>query len=122
KPSAAPRNSARSVAIAETSAATHKNNVIGREKCFLQFCGSVSPVTTPILAERYWISIAIAFDHSKTHSSRYPNLLPPSIFVAKLPGSIYATEATNAGPKYVHISFLRNLPGKVGFSSLIKIL
>jgi hypothetical protein len=65
-----------------------KNSVIGREKCFLQFCGSVSPVTIPSFAERYWIKMAMAFDHSNTHSSRYPNLLPPSILVAKLPGSI----------------------------------
>src|SRR6185437_1454925 len=53
--------------------------------------------------------MAIAFDHSSTQSSRYPNRLPPSMLVAKFPGSIYATEATKAGPKYVHNSCRRNL-------------
>src|SRR6185312_8228870 len=95
--------------MAEISAATQRKIVIGREKCFRQFCGSVSPVTMPSLAERYWIRMAIAFDHSSTQSSRYPNRLPPSILVAKFPGSIYATEATNAGPKYAHNSLCRNL-------------
>ncbi|GGG65574.1 hypothetical protein GCM10011585_04100 [Edaphobacter dinghuensis] len=30
------------------------------------------------------------------------------MLVAKFPGSIYATEATNAGPKYAHNSLCRN--------------
>ena len=69
-PMAAPRNSARSVATAETSAASHSPIVIGRGKCARQFSGSVRPVTMPSFADRYWIRIAIAFDHSSTHSSR----------------------------------------------------
>ena len=33
-----------------------------------------------------------------TQTSRNPYFAPPAMFVAKLPGSMYATAATNAGP------------------------
>src|SRR5438270_4031152 len=56
----------------------------------------------PSFAERNWIRMAIAFDHSNTQSSRYPNLEPARMFVAKLPGSMYAMEAMKAGPKKLH--------------------
>jgi hypothetical protein len=41
----------------------------------------------PTFADRYWISIAIRLAARTTHSSRYPYLEPPAMFVAKLPGS-----------------------------------
>ncbi len=49
RPMAAPRNSARSVAMAAISAATQRPRVVGREKCLRQFCGRVRPVTMPEL-------------------------------------------------------------------------
>src|SRR6185312_8633398 len=58
----------------------------------------------PNLAERYWIRMAMAFDQRSTHKRVYPNRAPPSKLLAKLPGSTYATLATKAGPKYLHIS------------------
>ena len=56
--------------MAATSAATQRPRVVGREKCLRQFCGRVRPVTMPSLAERYWMSMAMAFDQSSTQSSR----------------------------------------------------
>ncbi len=39
------------------------------------------------------------FASRMTQRRLYPNLAPPEMLVAKLPGSIYATHAMNAGPK-----------------------
>src|SRR5207244_9005074 len=36
---------------------------------------------------------------STTHSSMSPDVAPPAMLVAKLPGSTYATAATKAGPR-----------------------
>ena len=67
-PSAAPKNSAKSVAIALISAATQSNSTVGREKCVRQFAGRLCPVAMPSFADRYCTKIAIRFAHSSTHS------------------------------------------------------
>jgi hypothetical protein len=85
---AAPTNSARSVAIAMTSACTHRPQVTGRGKPARHSSGRLRPVTTPTLADRYWISIAIRFAPMITHTNRKPYLAPPAMLVAKLPGSM----------------------------------
>ena len=70
----------------------------GLRKCSRHSSGSVRPVAMPVLADRYWTSIAIRFAATITQTSRKPYLAPPAMLVAKLPGSMYATAATNAGP------------------------
>ena len=70
RPSAAPRNSAMSVDIAMISAWIHIPQLTGRDQCPRMFSGRLWPVTTPSLADRYWISIAIRFASRTTHSSR----------------------------------------------------
>ena len=67
---AAPTNSARSVAMAMSSAWTHRPQVTGRGKWSRHSSGRLRPVAMPILAERFWISIAIRLAASRTHSSR----------------------------------------------------
>ena len=67
---AAPTNSARSVAIAISSAWTHRPQVTGRGKCSRHSSGRLRPVAMPTLADRYWMSIAIRFAARITHSSR----------------------------------------------------
>ncbi len=67
---AAPTNSARSVAMAIASACTHSPHVTGRGKCVRHSSGRFCPVATPILAERFWISIAMRLAARITHSSR----------------------------------------------------
>ena len=84
---AAPTNSARSVAIAISSAWTHRPQVTGRGKCSRQSSGRFLPVAMPIFAERFWISMAIRLALKSTHNSMYPYLEPPAMLVAKLPGS-----------------------------------
>ncbi len=96
---AAPINSARSVAIAMTSAWTHNRNVTGLGKRALQTSGKFLPVAIPSFADIDWMSIAMRLDTRITHKSRYPNCAPPEMFVAKFPGSTYATAAINAGPR-----------------------
>ena len=68
-PTAAPRNSARSVAIAAASAASHSPIRIRRLVCILIACGNVMPEAMPSFADSDWISSAIRFDSSSTHSS-----------------------------------------------------
>ncbi len=67
---AAPTNSARSVAIAISSACTQRPIETGRGKCSRQSSARFLPVTMPTLADRYWISIAIRLAARITHSSR----------------------------------------------------
>jgi len=88
KPSAAPRNSARSVAIAISSACTQSPSDVRRENRSRQISGRLRPVAIPSFAERSWISIAIRFEATITQASVNPNFEPPAIFVAKLPGSM----------------------------------
>ena len=67
---AAPTNSARSVAIATSSACTHSPHVTGRGKCSRHSSGRLRPVATPIFADRFWMSIAMRFAATMTHSRR----------------------------------------------------
>ncbi len=97
--SAAPMNSARSVAIAMTSACTQSKNVTGRGKRARHTSGRFLPVAIPSLADIDWMSMAMRLETRITHNSRYPNCAPPEMFVAKFPGSTYATAAINAGPR-----------------------
>ena len=66
---AAPTNSARSVAIAIASACSHSPNVTGFLKCSRHSSGRLRPVAMPVLADRYWTSIAIRFAATITHTS-----------------------------------------------------
>src|SRR5690349_13418729 len=52
----------------------------------------------PSFADWYWTNIASRLALTITHNNRYPCVAPPAMFVAKLPGSTYATATTNAGP------------------------
>ena len=67
---AAPTNSARSVAMAMSSAWIHSPTVTGLRKCSRQSSGRLRPVAMPIFADRFWISIAMRLALSRTHSSR----------------------------------------------------
>ena len=61
---------ATSVDIAISSACTHSPSVIHRGNCSRHSSGRLRSVAIPSLADRYWISIAIRFASSTTHSSR----------------------------------------------------
>ena len=69
KPIAAPRNSARSVAIAIASAWSQRPIVARWENSSRQTSGRLRPVAMPSLAESVWISIAIRFAATITQSS-----------------------------------------------------
>ena len=68
-PIAAPRNSARSVAIAIASAWTQSPIEVRRENCSRQTSGRLRPVAIPSFAESVWISIAIRFEATITQTS-----------------------------------------------------
>ena len=68
-PSAAPRNSARSVAIAISSACTQRPRDVLRENWSRQTSGRLRPVAIPSFAESVWISIAIRFETRITQQS-----------------------------------------------------
>ena len=68
-PSAAPRNSARSVAIAISSACSQSPIDVRREKRSRHISGRLSPVAMPSFAESVWMSIAIRFEATITHTS-----------------------------------------------------
>jgi hypothetical protein len=68
-PSAAPVNSARSVAIATASACAQRNHVTGRGKRSRATSARFCPVAIPSLAESDWTTIAITFAMSTTQSS-----------------------------------------------------
>ena len=80
-------NSARSVAIAMTSACTHSKNVTGLGKRARQTSGRFLPVAIPSFADIDWMSMAIRLETRMTHNSKYPNCAPPAMLVAKFPGS-----------------------------------
>jgi hypothetical protein len=84
---AAPMNSAKSVAMAMTSACNQRKIVTGFGKRSRHTSGKFFPVAIPSLADIDWISMAIRLEHRITHKSRYPNCAPPEMLVAKLPGS-----------------------------------
>ncbi len=69
KPMAAPRNSARSVAIAIASAWSQRPIVRRRGNSLRHSSGRFWPVAIPSLAESVWISIAIRFEATITQSS-----------------------------------------------------
>jgi hypothetical protein len=69
---AAPTNSARSVAIVTSSACTQSRPVTGRGQCSRHSCGRLRPVTMPSLADRYWTNIAMRLALTITHNNRYP--------------------------------------------------
>ena len=68
-PIAAPRNSARSVAIAIASAWSQSRIVARRPSCSRATSGRLRPVAIPSFAESVWISIAIRFAATITHTS-----------------------------------------------------
>ena len=70
KPIAAPRNSARSVAIAIASAWSQSRTDVRREKWSRQTSGRFRPVAIPSFADSVWITIAIRFEATTTQSSR----------------------------------------------------
>ena len=69
-PIAAPRNSARSVAIAIASACSQSRNDTRRENRSRQSSGRFRPVAMPSFAESVWISIASRFAATITQTSR----------------------------------------------------
>ena len=68
-PSAAPTNSARSVAMAMSSACTHRPRDTARGRCSRHSSGRSRPVATPILADRYCTSMAIRLATTITQTS-----------------------------------------------------
>ena len=69
---APPITSARSVAMATSSACTHMSRDTGRGKVSRHISGRSRPVAMPSFAVRVWISIAMRFAATITHSSRKP--------------------------------------------------
>ena len=67
---APPRTSARSVAMATSSACTHSPRVTGFGKWSRHSSGRLFPVAMPALAERYWMSMAIRLLTTRTQISR----------------------------------------------------
>jgi hypothetical protein len=64
---AAPTNSARSVAMAISSACTQRPQETGRGMCSRHSSGRFLPVAMPTFADRFWISIPIRFASRITH-------------------------------------------------------
>ena len=69
RPIAAPMNSAMSVAIAISSACTHRPTVTHRGKRSRHISARLRSVAIPSFADRYWISIAIRLASTTTHRS-----------------------------------------------------
>ena len=67
---AAPTNSARSVAMATSSAWTHSPQVTWRGKWMRHSSGRLCPVAMPIFPERFWMSMASRFAATMTQRSR----------------------------------------------------
>ena len=85
---APPMISAMSVAIATSSACSqYARRAQGERMRVPSVSARLAPVTTPSLAERYWMSHAIALPSTTTQTRRYPNCAPADMFVATLPGS-----------------------------------
>ena len=70
RPIAAPMNSARSVAIAITSAWIQRSTVAVRGKRSRQISGRLSPVAIPSFALIDWITIPMRFAMTITQRSR----------------------------------------------------
>ena len=70
KPSAAPRNSAKSVDMATISISTHMANTTGLGNCSRQCSARFLPVTRPSLAESACTSMAIRLLATITQMSR----------------------------------------------------
>ncbi len=70
RPRAAPSTSARSVAIAITSAWTQSPKLTRRERLSRQTSARLRPVAIPSFAESVWTSIAMRFAASTAHSRR----------------------------------------------------
>jgi len=87
-PSAAPTNSARSVAIATASACSHSSTTTRGVNRSRHTSGRLRPVAMPSLALMAWTTMAVRLAASTTHSSVYPNSEPPAMLVAKFPGSM----------------------------------
>jgi hypothetical protein len=68
--SAAPMNSARSVAMAMSSACNQRMRVRGLGKRSRQTSGRFLPVAIPSLADIDWMSMAIRLEQRITHRSR----------------------------------------------------
>ena len=86
-PTAAPTNSARSVAIAMTSACSHSSALARRPNRSRHSSGRLRPVASPALEVRYCTKTAIRLAITITHASSYPCPAPPAKLVAKFPGS-----------------------------------
>ena len=69
RPTAAPTNSARSVAIAIASAWSQRPQETGRGKLSRQSSGRFLPLATPVFAERYCTSMAMRFARTMTQTS-----------------------------------------------------
>ena len=69
-PTAAPRNSARSVAIAIASAWSQRKNETRRGNCSRQTSGRFRWVAIPSFADSVWISIASRFAATITQTRR----------------------------------------------------
>ena len=67
---APPITSARSVAMATSSACTHMPRVTARGKWSRHSSGRFRPVARPSLADRVWISMASRLATTITHTSR----------------------------------------------------
>ena len=85
--------------MAITSAWIQRPTVVLGENCSRQTSGRLRPVAMPSFADNVWISLAIRFEATITQTKVKPNFDPPAMFVAKFPGSTYATHAMNAGPR-----------------------
>ncbi len=68
-PIAAPRNSARSVAMAISSACTHSPRDVRREYCSRQISGRFLRVAIPSFADSVWIRTAIRLATTITQTS-----------------------------------------------------
>jgi len=68
--SAAPTNSARSVAIATASACTHNSRFVRRPSRARHISGRLRPVARPSFEDRYCTTMAIRFDMTMTHTNR----------------------------------------------------
>ncbi len=84
---APPTTSARSVAIATNSACSQYAMRVGVRVWSATASGSVRPVTSPSLADRYCTRPAITLASTITQTSRKPYCAPALTFAATLPGS-----------------------------------
>src|SRR3954451_4600661 len=96
---APPSTSARSVAMVTTSAWAQSRTRGTRPYRSRHISGSERPVTVPSFAERYCTSMAARPAATTTQTSLVPSSAPACVFVAKFPGSTYATATTSPGPQ-----------------------